>query len=69
MDEIFEECIWHRKENNNNNDDNNNNNNNNNEIMINDRRKCIHVEAETLPYIRTSLPIKRSNCEGLEISK
>lgn len=65
MDEIFEECIWHRKENNNNNDDNSNNNNE----MISDRRKCIHVEAETLPCIRTSLPIKRSNCEGLEISK
>lgn len=40
-----------------------------NTIITNDRRKCIHVEAETLSYIRTSLPIKRSICEGLEISK
>jgi len=64
MDEIFEECIWHRQENNHNIDGDNSNT-----MIINDRRKGIHAEAETLPYISTFLHIKRSNCEGLEVSK
>lgn len=61
-DGIFEEHIWDRKEN------SNNNGGSNNAIIINDRRKHIHVEAETLSCIRTSLPIKRSNCKGWRFS-
>lgn len=60
-DGIFEEHICDRKENSNNNGGNNNTN------IINDRKKHIHVEAETLSCIRTSLPIKSSNCKGLKV--
>lgn len=61
MDRMFEELIWHRKE--------NNNNYSNDTVIIKTRGKCVNVEAETLSYIRASLPLKRSNCERLDISK